>query len=147
MIWKSVYLEGRILSADPLELINILYEHAILRVRSARDSLTRRDIAARAGHISKAIAILGELEGSLDYRAGGEIARNLAKLYQYLRERLILANRKQEDEPLAEAEALLTTLGDAWLAITRKEQIGIPSAMPGAVLEPAAGSPLNSWSA
>lgn len=147
MIWKSAYLEGRILSADPLELVNILYEHAILRVRSARDSLAQRDIAGRSAHISKVIAILGELESSLDYQAGGEIARNLAKLYQYIRERLVAANRKQEDEPLAEAEELLKTLGDAWLAITRKPQPAIPLAMVGAVANPVTTSSQAGWSA
>ena len=30
MNWKSAYLESRILSASPLDLVNILYEHAIL---------------------------------------------------------------------------------------------------------------------
>lgn len=134
------------MSADPLELINILYEHAILRVRSARECLAQGDIAGRSGYISKAIGILGELEGSLDLQAGGEIARNLAKLYQYIRERLFVANRKQEDEPLAEAESLLKTLADAWLAITPKEPAGTPLAMPGAVLEPVTGGFLEGWS-
>jgi flagellar protein FliS len=147
MIWKSAYLEGRILSADPIELVSILYEHAILRVSAARDSLAQGDIASRSRHISKAIAILGELEGSLDHQAGGDIARNLATLYRYIRERLITANRRQEDEPLAESESLLKTLGEAWLAITRKGQENTPIAMPGAVFDTAACAPAEGWSA
>jgi flagellar protein FliS len=147
MIWKSAYLEGRILSADPIELVSILYEHAILRVSAARDSLAQGDIASRSAHISKAIAILGELEGSLDREAGGEIARNLATLYRYIRERLITANRKQEDEPLAESESLLKTLGEAWLAIIRKSHDDTAIAMPGALFETAARAPAEGWSA
>ena len=109
-MWKTAYLETRVLSASPVELINILYEYAILSVQDARDSLARGDIAARAKSIAKAIAILGELDSSLDRGAGGEIAVNLGKLYQYMRERLSLANLKQADEPLAEVEKLLQTL-------------------------------------
>jgi flagellar protein FliS len=115
--WKAAYLESRILSADPVELVCILYEHAILAVEDARDCIGRRDIAARSKAISKAIAIIGELESSLDHKAGGEVAKNLARLYQYVRIRLLVANRNQDAKPLVEVERLLQTVSDAWNAI------------------------------
>lgn len=117
MNWKAAYLETRVLSADPVELVNILYEYATLGVQDARSSLAQGDIAARAKAIAKVIAILGELESSLDHKLGGDIAYHLARLYQYMRQTLTLANLKQTDEPLAEVEALLKTLGEAWQAI------------------------------
>jgi flagellar protein FliS len=121
MTWKTAYLETRVLSADPVELVNIMYEYAIMRVQEARDSLAQGDIAARAKAISKSIAILGELDTSLDHERGGEIAANLARLYQYMRVRLTAANLQQADEPLAEVEGLLKTLGEAWQAIGQEE--------------------------
>jgi flagellar protein FliS len=57
------------------------------------------------------------LDCSLDREAGGSLARNLAALYQYMRTRLLAANIRQEDAPLAEVESLLRTLGEAWKAI------------------------------
>ena len=117
MNWKVAYLESRILSADPVELVCILYEHAILAVEDARECIGRGDIASRSKAISKAIAIIGELESSLDHKAGGEVAKNLGRLYQYIRIRLLAANRNQEAGPLVEVERLLTTLSDAWNAI------------------------------
>jgi flagellar protein FliS len=57
------------------------------------------------------------LDCSLDREAGGSLARNLAGLYQYMRTRLLAANIRQEDAPLAEVESLLRTLGEAWSAI------------------------------
>jgi flagellar protein FliS len=119
-MWKRAYLENRVLSANPVELINILYEHATLSVQEARGALVRGDIGARAKAIAKAIAILGELESSLDHELGGAIADNLAKLYRYMRERLTAANLGQEDRPLAEVEELLRTLGEAWEQIGRE---------------------------
>jgi flagellar protein FliS len=121
MTWKTAYLETKILSADPVELIDILYEHAILQVRDARSSLAGGDIAVRARAISKTIEILGELESSLDHERGGAIASNLARLYQYMRGRLTAANLKRADDPLAEVEALLKTLGEAWHAISPRK--------------------------
>jgi flagellar protein FliS len=117
MNWKNAYLESRILSASPLDLVNILYEHAILDIQQARQSLARGDVAARSRSISKAIAIIGELQSSLDYEAGGEIAANLGQLYQYMRARLTAGNLRQSNSPLAEVAGLLESLGDAWRAI------------------------------
>jgi flagellar protein FliS len=117
MSWKQAYLETRILSADPVELVSILYEHATISVQDARQSLATGDVPGRARAVTRAIAIVGELEGSLDREQGGEIAANLGRLYPYMRERLTHGNITQTDAPLAEVEALLRTLGDGWKAI------------------------------
>jgi len=116
-MWRDAYLENRVLSADPVELIYMLYERAISLVASARASLKAGDVAARSKAISQTVAILSELEGSLNHEAGGEISRNLNRLYQYMRTRLMTANLKQEEAPLTEVEALLQTLGKAWQRI------------------------------
>ena len=113
-MWNDAYLESRVLSADPLELIRMLYQHALDSVRSARQHLAGGDIAARSKAISQAIAALSELTGSLDHSAGGTISRNLEQLYHYISQKLFEANFKQQDGPLAEVEALLTTLSEAW---------------------------------
>jgi len=113
----DAYLEHRILSADPVELIQILYEHGIKLVREARSALAAGDIVARSKALSRTIGILGELEGSLDREVAGTISQNLAALYQYMRGRLTAANIKQEDGPLAEVESLMQTLSGAWKAI------------------------------
>jgi flagellar protein FliS len=154
MMWRRAYLETRVLSADPVELINILYEHATLRVQDARDSLVRGDIAARSKAILRVIAILGELESSLDHTLGGEIAANLARLYRYMREKLTVANLQQTDEPLAEVEALLKTLGEAWQTIGRGEEPvkdaadrNMPSGWNAPIMEPISGYTEHSWSA
>lgn len=117
MTWSTAYLETRVLSADPVDLIAMSYEFATLRVHEARSALAKGDIAGRSRAISKTIAILGELESSLDYKLGGDIAYNLGRLYRYMTERLTQANMRQEDGPLAEVESLLGTLGEAWQSI------------------------------
>jgi flagellar protein FliS len=117
MTGNAAYLESRILSADPVELIAILYEQAILSVREARESLAKKDIAGRTRNISRAIAIVNELDCSLDHSAGGKMSANLTRLYQYIRERLTTANIRKEDRPLAEVESLLNTLAQSWSSV------------------------------
>jgi len=110
----ETYLEGCIASADPLELVRMLYQGASGAVRDARRYLAEGEIALRSRSISKACEILIELTASLDHTAGGEISRRLEQLYDYMQRRLLEANIRQADEPLAEVLGLLATLGEAW---------------------------------
>jgi len=110
----DAYLEGRILSADPLELVRLLYQGCSDAVREARRCLAEGEVAARSHWVSKASDILTELIASLDRHQGGEIAGRLALLYDYMQRRVLDAHLRQADEPLAEVLVLLMTLGDAW---------------------------------
>lgn len=110
------YLETEILSADPVTLVRILYGGAVDAVASARRFLRDGVIQERSLQITKAYEILGELAGSLNHEKGGELSRNLASLYSYMQRRLIEANLKQSDAPLADVERLLCTLRGAWSA-------------------------------
>jgi flagellar protein FliS len=113
-MWKQAYLETRVLSADPLELICLLYQHAIEAVRDARAHMASGEIAPRSQAITKAIGILGELNLSLDHGAGGAISSNLEQLYNYMMVRLTEANIRKQEAPLREVEVLLSTLAEAW---------------------------------
>ena len=57
----DAYLEGRILSADPLELVRLLYQGCSDAVRDARRRLADGDIAGRSQAVTRAYEILAEL--------------------------------------------------------------------------------------
>jgi flagellar protein FliS len=123
-MWQNAhdaYLESRVLSADPLELIRLLYGAGIESVREARRCLAAGDIAGRSGKISKAHDILTELAASLDLEQGGELSLRLSQLYDYMQRRLIEANLQQADAPLSEVLALLCTLAEAWEGIAASQ--------------------------
>jgi flagellar protein FliS len=113
----DVYLESRIESAEPVQLVRMLYQGALAAVRDARRQLAAGDIAGRSQAVSRAFEILTELTTSLDRARGGEIAIRLAQLYDYIQRRLLEANAHQQDAPLAEVLGLLTTLAEAWQEI------------------------------
>ena len=116
-MWKqahTTYLESRILAADPMELVRLMYQSAIGEVRNARQHLEKQDISGRAGAIGKACALLAELNQALDRKAGGDYAERLADLYGYMMNRLSEANFQQREEPLTEVLGLLTTLLEGW---------------------------------
>jgi len=124
-MWQNAhdaYLESRILSAHPVELVHLLYQACTASVREARVHLENRDIAARCRSVSKAHAILTELASSLDHERGGDLSRRLARLYDYMQRKLIEANFEQSDAPLAEVLGLLTTLSEAWVEIVERPE-------------------------
>jgi flagellar protein FliS len=140
---RDAYLQHRILAADPVELIHILYEYTLTQMASARTALAAGDIAGRSQAIAKALAALGELEGSLNHQAGGSISKNLARLYRYMRKRLTEANLKRDGAALAEVESLLETLDEGWTSM--QHAIAAPAAA--AHYRPEAEAAAYSWSA
>ena len=111
---QEAYINQKILSADPVELVCMLYAGASEAVETARARLKAGDIRGRSSAITKALRILFELSGTLDHQRAPEMSRNLAALYDYMQRRLIEANLRQVDPPLGEVLTLLETLGAAW---------------------------------
>jgi len=142
----ELYVEDGIESADPLELVRLLYERAIGALREARQALAAGEILARSRAISKASAIVIELNSALDHARGGDISRRLAALYEYMLRRLLEANLQQSDALLAEVLGLLSTLAEGWNGIRK------PSGVPEVVshwpvsAEPASAGVSHAWS-
>lgn len=110
--------DSEVLSAGPLELVEMLYKCTIHSIDQARGHLRAGEIRERSNAISKASAILAELAQSLDHDKGGEISKNLSKLYDYMQHLLARANAEQIDAPLAESNRLLTILLEGWQTLT-----------------------------
>ena len=106
--------DEEVLSASPIQLVQLLYGGALDAIASARRYLRAGDIRARSRAIAKAMAIVTELSLSLDHQAGGELSQRLAELYGYVETLLIEANTEQADRPLQAAEAVLSTLSEGW---------------------------------
>ena len=111
---QDAYLENRVLSADPLELVRMLYRSTLDSTRNAKAHLAAGRIPERCREISRAMTLITELAGSLDRERGGAISENLAGLYDYMQRRLLEANMRKNAEPLSEVESLLATLLEGW---------------------------------
>jgi flagellar protein FliS len=141
----DTYQESRRLSADPIELIHMLYQEAARAIRDARRHLGAGDIAARARSITQAGAVVIELATSLDHERGGEISANLARLYDYILRRLTEANLQQSDQPLAEVLGLLGTLSEGWDAMKTQGVVVPAMRHEDSLPEPAAPKPAATY--
>ena len=111
--------ESGAMSASPHQLITMLFDGAKTAITMARHHMANKEIAAKGIAISKAINIVENgLKASLDADAGGaagaELVANLAALYDYINERLLYANLRNDPHLLDEADRLLESIGSAW---------------------------------
>ena len=115
--YNKVYVET---TTNKIRMLLDLYEGAIRFVGFAEKVLEARNIAKKGEYISRAIAIIGELDNALDRKTGGEIARNLSGLYEYMIRRLTEANRASNALALKEVKGLLEGLLDTWKQAARQ---------------------------
>ncbi len=112
-MYAQEYVDNEVLNVEPLELVCLLYSKAIEKLHQARDHLAADRLPERGEAIGLAMEIVVELKGSLN-EEGGEIAVNLARLYDYLIEKLAEAHAEQKMESLNESLRLLSTLHEGW---------------------------------
>lgn len=126
--YNKVRVESSVAAADPHQLILMLFQGALLAIVNAKNGMLRKDIPAKGAAISQAILIIDDgLKASLNKDVGGELAHNLAALYDYMTNRLLTANLKNDEIALDEVARLLNDLKGAWESI-RPEAISTSSA-------------------
>lgn len=125
--YQAVRAHASVAAADPYRLVQLMLENVLQRIAAARGHLERNEVARKGEQISKAIAVIGALNASLNLEAGGEIAANLRDLYDYSSVRLVKANAANEAAGFDEVMALIRNIKEGWDGI-------------GAEARPAAGS-------
>jgi len=104
-------------SSSPLELVVRLYDGAIAFVLESREAIARKDVHARTRAVSRALAIIAELQNTLNVQDGGEVANELDRLYTYMSTRLLDVTARADDGAAAEVQKLLSTLREGWSQI------------------------------
>jgi flagellar protein FliS len=120
----EAYRQTEAKSRSPLELVVMLYDGALRFIGEAIAADAAGQIGRRGQAISKALAIIGELQSTLNVESGGQVAAELDRLYTYLQGRLLDVAMKKDRQALPEAQRLLSTLRDAW------HQIANPASAP-----------------
>ena len=90
--------------------------------------MAQGNIEAKGLAVSKAIDIITNgLKVSLDQEAGGELAQNLADLYDYAVRRLVQGNLKNQVAAFDEVTALLNEIRGAWVEIGNRANSESPA--------------------
>lgn len=116
--YAKVGIETGVVAASSHHLIVMLFDGALAALAMGLQHMKTGNIADKGQAISKAIMIIdGGLRASLDKKVGGEIALSLDSLYEYMTNRLLLANLQNRTEIVEEVQRLLQELKSAWAAI------------------------------
>jgi flagellar protein FliS len=115
--YRSVAAHSGVAAADPHRLIVMLMDGALERIGAARGAIEHGEPGTRNHMISRAVDIVQELRASLNLEAGGQIAANMADLYDYASNQLVRANLQNKPELLDEAANLLRQIRSAWIQI------------------------------
>jgi flagellar secretion chaperone FliS len=115
--YRSVAAHSGVAAADPHRLIVMLMDGALEKISSARGAMEHGDVPSRNQLVHRAVEITQELRASLNLDGGGEIAANLADLYEYMGRQLVRANLESRAELLEEVANLLRQIRSAWIQI------------------------------
>jgi flagellar protein FliS len=117
----DAYRKTTVDTSDNVKLVSLLFDGAVNFLKVARGKMEKHDTAGKGVYIGKVTAIVGELTSSLNMEEGGEIARNLRRLYDFVLDRLLSANLRNDMKALDEAEKVLETLRQGWKEMERKQ--------------------------
>jgi flagellar protein FliS len=108
------YQQTQIETAPPERLLLMLYDGAIRFCHTAKIAMQNKDVKTANANCIKVQNILTELMVTLRMDVGGDLARNLFDLYEYMRNQTIQANMNKDPQPLEHVMAHLKELREAW---------------------------------
>ena len=118
--YRQNHVQGGIDGASPHRLVQMLMEGALEKILAAKGFMANKDIAKKGEQISWAISIIDSLRSCLNVEVGGEFARNLLELYNYMEHRLLEANIKDDPALLDEVGQLMVQVKSGWDAIPQQ---------------------------
>lgn len=110
----GAYKKTAVSTASKEQILLMLYQAAIKNCKKAIEAIQTKNIAGKGEYIGKLQDIVIELNNSLDFEIGGDIAKELSSLYDYILFASTQANIKIDAEPLEGCLKVLTTLYEGW---------------------------------
>jgi flagellar protein FliS len=119
------YRQFSVQGSTPLGLVVMLYDGAIASLQRAITAIEVHDTPKKCAQLNRAQAIIMQLEGTLNFEVGGEVAQTLKALYVYARAQMLKANIENSPQVLLSLMEKLSTVREAWSEADRR-----PSAAP-----------------
>lgn len=117
------YQQTQVTTASGVQLIVLLYDAAVQSLQLARESMVNNHHRDKARFLGRAVSIVGELSNVLDLERGGEIARSLRRLYDYMLAEFLQANLRHDVRHLDGPMKCLMTIREAWKQLAQQAVI------------------------
>lgn len=122
---QSVYKKNAMNTASPGELTLMLYNGCLKFINQAEQAIEGGDSEQRHLAMTKAQNIIRELMVTL--KTDSEVGQNMMRMYDFIMNKLIEANIKNDLTSLAEAKEMVTAFRDTWkevIVLDRKNRHG-----------------------
>jgi flagellar protein FliS len=113
------YRKRAVEGASPVGLVVLLYGGAVTALMRAISAVEANNIEKRVNELNKVLAILAELQGTLDFEKGGAVAAHLEKYYIVLRAQVLEASIKNSKTILEELVKNVSGVKEAWQQVER----------------------------
>jgi len=121
----NAYKQNSVTTASPGELTLMLYNGCLKFLNKSKLAIEEKNIQDKNTNLQKAQAIISELMSTLNMNI--EISKNMMALYEYMNNRLVEANIRNDITIIEEVEGLVTEFRDTWkevIRINRQQQFG-----------------------
>jgi len=113
-------IETGVASERPVELVVMVYERIFELLNQAESALLAGQ--TMEPFISKALELTNVgLQSCLNPTDGGEIAKNLTKLYDWANRQILLGKLNKDPQPWIDVRRVLTPLLEAWREIAQAQ--------------------------
>jgi flagellar protein FliS len=110
----NAYRQTAVTTASKEQVLIMLYEGAIKHLKKASESCHKKDLAAKGVAVGKAHDIIMELSNSLDFSVGGDIAKNLERLYMFMTDQITQGNMNNDASKFDQTRGMLENLLEGW---------------------------------
>lgn len=110
----NVYKNNSVNFASKEQLLLMLVEGAVKYAKIGRQAILDKDIKKAHENIVRTQDIFYELIASLDVNKGGDWAKQLVMVYEFIVEKLVQANLKKDVAIMDEVIPLIEDIKDTW---------------------------------
>ncbi len=110
----DAYLTQRVMAASPEQLAALIMEAGQLHLGRAIQALDRNDTSAATSSFIRMTEVIKEANVQLNLEDGGELARNLQKLYGFWMKEIMLASRAKDTARLAAVAQGMGEIRQTW---------------------------------
>ena len=117
---KLTYRENAVRSATPIELVVILFDAALDDMRRAASAIQASDVEERAAAVRHAMLVLQQLQGTLDFDKGGQVARQFEQFYNLIRAKLLESQLRNSAELMQQQIQFMSEVRECWAEAERQ---------------------------
>ncbi len=140
----SAYQTTQLSGMSPGKVVEAILDGALRAITRAIVAAEQGDVAVRGAQVSKALALVGELQSALDLETGA-LAEDLYRLYDYVQTELLQGNMKGDAARFGNAETVMAEIYEGWVAMMEATENATTTASTAATPPPAGEARISDY--